>query len=149
MRKCRLVAAALVLALFAAASVPLRWLTSAGTAPPRPSFGYTFGHIRLGMTAADVETLLGVPAGDYRAVPQVWTSRHEAFRYWLSFNGGVYSQSREWKGDEGIVVVRLDSPDVTVSDERFFTAVRPRTPADAVADWLQSVRSWMVRAFSG
>ena len=84
-----------------------------------------FEKLQIGMTEAEVEAVLGRPAGDYAMVASI---------YYDNFHGASHPQSeaRQWNSEEGSITVYFDAGrivhteyhDVWVLEEPFLSKVR-------------------------
>lgn len=127
MRKRLFIGLGLVVVVLGACYLTL-WLTT----PRQRVRREAFEHIRVGMTLAEIEAIVGLPPGDYTTRPSViqcaadqedvagayfeYGSRDDPKRRW-----------REWIGDQGLIVVRLNA-ESKVSDSGFCD-VRPAEPS--------------------
>lgn len=72
--------------------------------PARCPVTAAFARIEEGMTAAEVEAILGGPPGDYRTIPPPRTS----FSLGVSLGGYSMVIEKDWQGNEGDVLVGFD-----------------------------------------
>src|SRR5262249_15470800 len=120
-RKKKLVCLGIVAALIAAVYFLIR--------PGVPSHNInlaTVERIQKGMTLAEVEAILGVPAGDYTTGP---TTSH--------CNGWMGPGDKEWAGDEGVIAVWFDREGKISGAD--FAPVSPRTGLT----WFEKLQIWL------
>jgi len=84
--------------------------------------------IHQGMTLAEVEALLGGPAGDYR------TPGATKFAFAYHFLSDPDGEVMEWNGDEGTAMVSFDA------DSRVFNHMYLKAPSESL---LAKLRRWL------
>jgi hypothetical protein len=88
------------------------------TSPRRPMASQEdCGRIKIGMTRAEVEHVLGGPPGDYRT--------RDTIILYLHLRSGIWY---EWQGDGGMILVEFDE-DGRVSDKEHFDLRVLRQPS--------------------
>jgi hypothetical protein len=85
----------------------------------------TFERLKVGMTRAQVEAILGGPPGDYQTRPSVPPGEFDLARV-TELSEQVWPTER-WAGDQGDISVRF-TPGGVVADVQF-TAVAPYSPS--------------------
>jgi hypothetical protein len=116
----------------------LVWITG----PPRHRIHeQTFAELQVGMTERQIETIFGVPAGDYRArdayLPRCATGRRRKDAY-FGFLGslGQVTAWKEWKGDEAFISLGFDAQGQAV------VSVFQR-PIESMESFPAKVRRWL------
>ena len=96
-----------------------------------------FEQIRVGMTEAEVEQLLGCKAGDHTTgLVQVQGRSHDGTKVWVDIPPGVIIAPNQWLGDRGAIKVLYDGHGKVKSAE--VSRGRPAT-----TNWWSSIESWL------
>lgn len=128
----RLLWLAAALAAVLLGAYALLWWTA-----PRVT-GANFERIEVGMMLAEVEALLGGPAGNYADDELVFGSYPELFEGWP--NDRLSDDYREWLGPDVAILVKLDAGGRVVAKVCGETA---RWVNNSRSDLLSKLRRWL------
>lgn len=117
-----------LLALLFTGGVAVLWLTGPGHRISKEGWA----GIKQGMSRANVETVIGTPAGDYRKQQTTTRSLKTTRDYW----GTAGAHQLEWLADDGIIRVQFDANDTAIGAAYFPDPANQISFASKLRRWL-------------